>query len=380
MVPPAEITPKVDNVGEIFTFNPKHRFSTKNNFMTGITLGPWITVLWKYGGDIEWKTYWFRALFLSIMACINSMLALLERVIFGRHIRDATVNQRPVFILGHPRTGTTHLHNLIALDSDIFFCPTTLSAGFSAAYLLLHPVRSLLSGLLSKTRPMDNMPLSFDVPQEDELSHTEKEFRKYFRMQDVPPDEKRRYTDVFLAFLQKIAVHAEGRRIVLKSPTHTAKIKFFLDLFPNAQFIYIHRNPYDVFKSAMNMADKTYWYSYLATPSPSQIVEFVMNQYEELHNAYVSDRECIPEGNIVEVSFADLEANPLSTLRSIYTKLGWSEFDTRMKPKLNSYLANINGFQKNRLQPLSNLQRKAINDRWSAAFKDFRYSVDLGES
>ena len=63
------------------------------------------------------------------------------------------------------------MHNLLALDSQEFFAPSTLAAGFSAAYLLIHPVRHLLAGVVSNTRPMDNMKLSLDVPQEDELAY-----------------------------------------------------------------------------------------------------------------------------------------------------------------------------------------------------------------
>jgi hypothetical protein len=49
------------------------------------------------------------------------------------------------------------------------------------------------------------------------------------------------------------------------------QIKLLLTLFPKAQFIYMHRNPYAVFSSAANMAQKTYWYNYLATPSNEQV-------------------------------------------------------------------------------------------------------------
>ncbi|EGD80818.1 hypothetical protein PTSG_01404 [Salpingoeca rosetta] len=376
----------------LFTFTPKHRFSTQNNFMLGVTLGPWLTVLWKYGYAIEWKHYWFRVLFLTFMACLNSTLSFLEWLFFRHRIRSAVINRRPVFILGHPRTGTTHLHNLISLDDDEFFAPTTLAAGFSAAYLLLHPVRHLLSGVLSDTRPMDNMALTFDVPQEDELSYTqstpllsmysplvfmteEPKFRKYFRMQDVSQDEKKRYTDVMLAFLQKLAVHAQGRRFVLKSPTHTAKVRFLLELFPEAQFIYIHRHPYRVFRSAMNMADKTYWYSYLATPTNEQVAEFVMHQYEELFDAYMEDRSLIPEGNLVEVSFDELQQQPLQTMERIYTTLQWTGFDDRVKPKLQRYLKSLRGFKKNAFETLTDTQRQEVNRRWRKSFKAFGYTM-----
>lgn len=55
------------------------------------------------------------------------------------------------------------------------------------------------------------------------------------------------------------------------TPLFFLQIKLLLTLFPKAQFIYMHRDPYAVFSSAANMAQKTYWYNYLATPSNEQV-------------------------------------------------------------------------------------------------------------
>lgn len=89
-------------------------------------------------------------------------------------------------------------------------------------------------------------------------------------------------------FLRKLQyTRGADKRLVLKSPVHTARVKLLLELFPDAQFVYIHRDPYDVFRSAVNMADKTYWYSYLNTPTDDQIMEFILTQYETLFHEYI---------------------------------------------------------------------------------------------
>ena len=54
------------------------------------------------------------------------------RLLFGRRISRQPLHPEPVFILGHPRTGTTHLHNLLALDPAFAFC-NTFHAGEKAA-------------------------------------------------------------------------------------------------------------------------------------------------------------------------------------------------------------------------------------------------------
>lgn len=56
------------------------RFETQNNILSGITLGPWLRLLSERYADIEWSSYWFRVLFLTFMACLNSCLAFIEYV------------------------------------------------------------------------------------------------------------------------------------------------------------------------------------------------------------------------------------------------------------------------------------------------------------
>ena len=63
------------------------------------------------------------------------------------------------------------------------------------------------------------------------------------------------------------------KRLLIKSPIHTARIPLLRRLFPQATFIYIHRDPYAVYKSAIHMADTAYWFCYLNTPTDQQILE-----------------------------------------------------------------------------------------------------------
>ena len=57
---------------------------------------------------------------------------------------------------------------------------------------------------------------------------------------------------------------------MLKSPVHTARVELLLRLFPDAQFVYIHRHPETIYRSACHMADTTYGHMYLATPTDEQ--------------------------------------------------------------------------------------------------------------
>lgn len=63
------------------------------------------------------------------MAAFNSGAGLVDWLINGRAIASQPLHPQPVFILGHPRTGTTHLHNLLSQDTDRFAYCDTLMAG-----------------------------------------------------------------------------------------------------------------------------------------------------------------------------------------------------------------------------------------------------------
>jgi len=153
-----------------YKFTRKHINSVKNNPMSGITLRAWLEVLWTHRRSIEWTTYWLRLLFLTTMAVLNTVLWAVEWALYAGRLRRTKVNPRPLFLLGHPRTGTTHLHNLLALDTEQFGVPSTFHVGFPSSFLFTQRYSWLLEPILDKTRPMDNVQLTFETPQEDELA------------------------------------------------------------------------------------------------------------------------------------------------------------------------------------------------------------------
>ncbi|MBK6830125.1 MAG: sulfotransferase [Flavobacteriales bacterium] len=84
----------------------------------GASLSGWLRVLLKHGGTIG-ATYIPRVLVITGMIVLNAPVRWLERLRFGRRISKAVV-KAPVFILGHPRSGTTHLHYVMSRDAVRF--------------------------------------------------------------------------------------------------------------------------------------------------------------------------------------------------------------------------------------------------------------------
>ena len=89
-----------------------------------MTLGDWWSLLRRHRFAID-PPHWPRSLIQTAVAASNSVVARIERRRFGPRI-EATEVQAPLFILGHYRSGTTHLHNLLALDPQ-FAAPSFLA-------------------------------------------------------------------------------------------------------------------------------------------------------------------------------------------------------------------------------------------------------------
>mmetsp|Transcript_20756 Transcript_20756/g.34294 ORF Transcript_20756/g.34294 Transcript_20756/m.34294 type:complete len:440 (+) Transcript_20756:185-1504(+) len=377
-----------------FTF--KNQFDGKANIMQGISFGPWFEILRNRWRHIDWRTYWLRVLHITVLSLINSVLALLESVIYGSAVEGTKINERPVFILGHPRTGTTHLFNVLSKDTEQFIFPNTFQCGFPNGMLTLEKYSYLFAGLIDKKRPMDNMYLDFSQPQEDELAlnvltagtspymplvfmNREPEFRDFFSFEKATLSDKARWVGALKHFMKKVTFSAslapgakKERRLLLKSPVHCSRAKLLHQLFPKAQFVYIHRNPYVVWKSAVNMADTTYWHSYLAKPTDEHITEFILNQYEVLFEDYIEARKTIPKEQLREISFQELTDDPIGSIGSLYKYFGWDSFQDA-KPLMESYLAGLATYRKNTFVPLDDKERSYIYKRWKRSFDEFGY-------
>ncbi|GIL87732.1 hypothetical protein Vretifemale_15775 [Volvox reticuliferus] len=434
-----------------YQYNCKHRWAIKLNFLSGITLAPWLTILLRHGRSIDWLTYPHRVLFLSLMAVVNTFLSFFDWLFFSRAIAAQPLHPEPVFILGHPRTGTTHLHNLLANDPRFAFA-TTFHAGFPSSFLSLEPVRGLLSGLLARRRPMDNMALHWDLPAEDEIAvnlltggdspYLALVFPRLWRpllrsyltfgasgkagtghpvsggepereqilgpgpdnlVSEATLDPRvaaafRRWLAAFTWFMKKVTYRyvrsnricnrnqkgkhgvSDGEQapqppvLLIKSPVHTARLGIWLRLYPRARFIFVHRHPLEVFQSAANMADTYYWYTYLQRPTDQVTNDFIMDQYDIMYKSYMSERERIPAGRLVEVGFSELESDPLGALRRIYHQFGWdAQYDTLI-PRFRAYVTSLADFKKNHFNSLSPEAVSAIRARWGESFKTLGYT------
>jgi omega-hydroxy-beta-dihydromenaquinone-9 sulfotransferase len=160
----------------------------------------------------------------------------------------------------------------------------------------------------------------------------------------------------------------------LKSPANTARIRLLLELFPDARFVHIHRNPYDVFQSIRHTYDKVTPWINLQRPEFDGLDERILRQNREAYDAFFEERFLIPKERFHELSFAALEADPVGQVRAIYDGLGLPDFGY-VEPRLRRYVESLAGYRKNTFPELSAQERHRIAREWRRCFDEWGYPL-----
>lgn len=315
-------------------------------------------------------------------------LRLTEDVLYGRKIRDMPL-QDPIFIIGHWRSGTTHLHNLISQDKTLGYL-TTLQAVFPTCSVLLsrnHRLKNAVAALIPEKRMMDNVRMHLDFPQEEEFSvsclttashhcnHFPRTIRESFDryvLFNVDAAEKQRWKDAYLSVIRKASYMAGGRRLVLKNPYNTARIKVLLELFPNAKFIHIYRNPYNIYVSALHDFIKEAEEMALQHFSEQDFATLCYELYGKLMTTYWNTRDLVPKGNLAEVAYEALEEQPLREIQRIYRELNLPQHP-QLLADLSGYIGSIRDYKKNKYTYSSSLA-KQITVNWGQYIKKLQYA------
>lgn len=329
-----------------------------------------------------------QATSVSLTTVVNSLLFRISEARFRKKVEASTSMQPPIFIIGHFRTGTTYLHDLLCCDPDFGF-PTTYECLMPSHFLLTEPVARFWFNLfLPKTRPPDNVEVGFDRPQEDEfalcnlglpspllsmaLPRQGPVDTPYWDLGDISDTERRAWIDAFLWFIRRVTFRQE-KQLILKSPTHTGRLRTLLELFPDARFIHISRNPLSVFPSTVHLWKSMNSTQGLQNPPLDDpwLEDYVLDTFMHMFERYEKDRHLIPPGQLAEISYESLIADPKAALRRLYDQLDLGGF-AHAEPEVDAYLAKTTDYKTNDYT-LSDEQRWRVTERWASYFKRFGY-------
>ena len=147
----------------------KDRWNVTESFFIGITLGRWLKLLQQNKID---PIYWPRAAFVTLASIGNSLVSALEKALFSNSIASADIVSPPVFVLGHWRSGTTLLHNILSQDTKNFCFPNTYQVLNPSTFLTTEKFMAPVFDLFSDSiRPMDNVEMGMKMPQAVSYTH-----------------------------------------------------------------------------------------------------------------------------------------------------------------------------------------------------------------
>jgi hypothetical protein len=328
------------------------------------------------------------ALSITAASLVNTALRRWQTLRYSRRVAQIEITPDPVFIIGHWRTGTTMLHELLALDPR-HRCPTSFESFSPNTFLVSERlVCHWLRFVLPTTRPMDNVRLSFDSPQEDEMAlclrgapssfatlafpNHPLQSPRYLDLEDLSPAELEEWENAFRTFLRLLLFRRPGQ-LILKSPEHTFRVRALSRMFPQARFIHLVRNPYVVFPSMIHTWTKMSEAYGLQKLDPQRLPERVFRILEAMYQRLEEARKFIDPSRLLDLRYEELVRGPVRAVRAVYERFDWPDFDL-VRPAIGEYAERAKGFQTNRYAVPPELRRE-ISRRWAPYFEKYGYKL-----
>lgn len=341
--------------------------------------------LWNNRNRIE-PGYLGRAAFVMTASLLGAACAPIDRFRFGRPPVRAAWDKPVLFILGYWRSGTTLLHDLIAQDPQ-FVTPSLVDANAAPCLSAARTLAPLLTPFLPGNRGYDAMAFDLSGPWEEEgmlfsLTGTSpyqaaafpRDFRDFDAMLDLrnlPESELARWRLAYLTICHRLTM-GNGLTMLFKSPPAAARLPLLLELFPQARFIHLSRDPETVFASNMRMMRTVGERMRLQRETEVDIAEHILHRFEYIYERYVIDSALLPPQRLTEITCEELIADPVQVLKKAYQALSLAGFDAAL-PKFARLAAARNDYRPNAHPALSPLRRAEIARRWGPYARRWGY-------
>lgn len=349
----------------------------------------WIKLFWR--NKIA-KSRYKMAAKIWLICTVAQPFQLLQRLLFNHRIKKVDLKQNPpLFVLGHWRSGTTHLHYILSKDKQFDFLTNYQAMLMNVSLLGRTWLKFLLAPLMPDKRPQDNIQLHPDYPSEDEQPFTSLSIHtggqifyfprnisyhdKYHTFKGVTSHEKRRFIKEYTHLLKTISYLNSGKKpLLLKNPHNTGRVKELYEMFNDAKFLFIHRNPYEVYSSMQHHFKKMISTQHLQELTQAEIHERILYCYETILQKYIEDAKRLPNNQIIEIAYTDLEEEPMLTIEKVYQQLNIASFEN-VKAEMNDYILSLGEYKKNEFKSLPVDVIHEINTRWQFAFEQWNYEM-----
>lgn len=333
--------------------------------------------------------YYPKLLLTFLVMIISTPFQIYEWLYLKNKIAHFHFRKAPIFIIGHWRSGTTHLHNLLCKDP---------SHGFVTTYQSVFP-NNLMSKWIFKTfmkmqipeyRPSDNVKLSADFPQEEEFAlanmttHSFYHFFYFPSLNDALFDKfvlsknaDRKTTTLlekkYQELLAKASLNTGLDRLVVKNPANTGKLKLLMKIYPEAKFIFLIRNPIITYLSTCKFFLTLLPTTALEHYDENLVKQIIIENYKKLMHGYLETRHLVGKENLIEIKFEDFDERNLDVAASIYQQFGldtWNVAATHFR----EYISKQQDYRKNKYR-IRKEELAIILKEWDFAMKAFGYEV-----
>lgn len=337
--------------------------------------------------------FWLRLVWCGFTSALATALTLPERAVLGVYLNGRASSRerrerlnRPFIgpdgdpvpqrvapsdagvevlcVLGYYRSGTTHLHYILSCDPANItprWHQVLAPQGWVLSWTFL---RWFLVPFLGSTRPQDDVAIGPEWPAEDDfalcnwtlssampgrmvLPREWDYWKRLNAMEGVTERERRRWRRAVWAFAWKVA-RAGGagrgsrRRVILKTPSHTARVRELLEVFgpERVRFIHIARDPGAVLRSNIAMHRRFGPYLLQEAASDEEVRRRTVEEYDATERAFIEQLHEVPAGRLARIRYQDLVADPMGELRRLYSELGM-EWGDDLERRFGAYLRSV---------------------------------------
>ena len=294
----------------------------------------------------------------------------------------------PIFIVGHWRSGTTHICNLLSQSPQFGFV-SPVATGIPNDLLLIGRLfKPWLEKSIPPDRLIDRVAVNANSPQEDEFGlanmipisflhglyfpkRLSENFLKGVFFDHCSEQDIKRWKNASNQFLRKVYLDQGQRPLLIRNPAYTARIPLLRAMWPGAKFIHIYRNPYRVYPSMRNYFKKLLPALAFQDYTQVDIDKVIFSTYSRMMETLISDLSELPEDEFIEIKYEELEEKPLTELNKVYHRLGLSGYH-EAEPYFNKYLHGIRGYTKN-LYSQDSAEIELIKDHWKRFIDHYGY-------
>jgi len=351
----------------------------------GSSLSNLVQLIWINGG-VSWK-YSPQLLAALISATARLPLSLIEKIVYHNKLKYMEM-EPPIFIVGHWRSGTTHICNLLSQSPQFGFV-TPVATGIPHDLLLIGRLfKPWLEKSIPPNRLIDRVAVNAHSPQEDEFGlanmvpisflhglyfpkrFSENFFKGVF-FDHCSEKEIERWKRASNQYLRKVYLDQGQRQLLIRNPVSTSRIPLLRAMWPGAKFIHIYRNPYRVFPSMRNYFQKLLPALSFQDYHHVKFDDIIFTTYQRMMKTLIADLSQLPEEKFIEIKYEDLEEKPLIELNKVYHRLGLAGFE-EAEPFFEKYLDGIRGYTKNQYNQNPD-ELSLIRSHWQPIIDHYNY-------